>query len=123
HGSHWDSSGSGPVGCCGAEYSWVDFTFAHTVRDVISSEELIVTVAAGRGGGVAIRSDADVTWIYPRASSETIPAGVAAIYLYVNRVYGKGSYLTNVIRSTPTVRALVRLFDRAPNFPPGTTIL
>jgi hypothetical protein len=50
----------------------VAFSFP-AVRGVLRSRLLNVAVATARGGGTAVRADAEVAWVLPRSAGERVP--------------------------------------------------
>lgn len=71
-----------------------------------SSETLVFGVAAARGGGSALRVDAQVVWVLERSPTERIPAGVHAVKVSEQRLGGPS-------RGPWTITTLARVADAA----------
>lgn len=79
------------------------------------SETLIVDVATARGGGSAVRADAQVTWLARRPRSERIPHGVRLVEVRVLRPGAR----SRLVSSPRVVGRIVTLVDRLPLAQPG----
>ena len=79
------------------------------VPGVLSYRELLVTVAQARGGGTALRADAQSVWLAPRTASERIPAGVSVITISERRLRGssRGPWTVSDRRRVRRIVALV----------------
>jgi hypothetical protein len=82
------------------------------------SETLLVTVAAAKGGGTAVRADGQVVWVFERPPSERIPAGVHAVTIS-SRTLGGASRGPWMVTDRNRVRRIVELLDRLPAGQPG----
>jgi hypothetical protein len=107
------SSSSGPTG----DSEGVAFSFPANAK-VILSELLVVSVARARGGGTAVRADAQVAWVRPRLSTERVPAGVSVITVTDTRLNphtGKSSTSTPiVVTDAGNVQRITALVDALP---------
>jgi hypothetical protein len=74
-------SSSGP----GYYVDSLGFGFPATAN-VLTSRVLAVSVTAARGGGAAIRVDAEDIWLVPRSPAERVPAGVHLVTYTVTRL-------------------------------------
>jgi hypothetical protein len=107
-----NGSGSGP----GFEFSALGFSFPD-ITGVLDSRELGVTIAAARGGGTAVRADAqDVYWI-PKPKWERVPAGVQQIDVSVQRLNqstGKTTTTSQTVTNASQIATIVSLVDALP---------
>lgn len=58
---------------------WAGFSFLSPSSGGAPSEMLLLTVTAARGGGTAVRADAQVVWLLERSPAERIPAGARTV--------------------------------------------
>lgn len=72
--------GSGSGSGLGYELDSVVFQFP-SISGAIISRQLVVSITAARGGGTAVRVDAQDVWFVPRPEWERVPAGVTSIEL------------------------------------------
>lgn len=93
-------AGSGPSGATHSDA----FSF-HAVRGVLLSRSLVVTVAVARGGGTAVRADAEVAWVRPRSTAERVPSEAHVVSITDRRF--------NVPGGTSTVSAPLTIADAA----------
>jgi hypothetical protein len=105
-------SGSGP----GFEFNALGFSFPD-ITGVLDSRELGVTIAAARGGGTAIRADAqDVYWI-PKPRWERVPAGVQQIDVSVQRLNestGDTTTTSQTVTNASQIATIVSLVNALP---------
>jgi hypothetical protein len=97
---------------------WLGFSFLATPAPEQGSETLLVETAAARGGGTAIRVDAQVVWRRPRSAAERIPGGVSAITIAERRVTGSSAGPWTV-SDRRRVRRIVALVNALPLGPAG----
>jgi hypothetical protein len=83
-----------------------------------SSKTLVFGVAAARGGGSALRVDAQVVWVLERSPTERIPAGVHAVKVSEQRLGGppRGPWTITTHARLADAAALI---DRLPASQPG----
>jgi hypothetical protein len=106
-------SGSGP----GYEESVLGYSFPN-LAGVITSRELAVSITNARGGGTAIRVDAeDVYWV-PKPKWERIPAGVGLIDVTVQRM-NPSSTSHYTVTDMAKVTKIVKLVNALPPGQPG----
>jgi hypothetical protein len=101
----------------GTTSQWTGFGFAPR-SGVLSERELIVTVAHARGGGTALRADAQVVWVVARPSSERVPGDVRQIIIVVRRPSVPASAPQRVAAAAQ-IRAIVSLVNLLPLSQPG----
>jgi hypothetical protein len=92
------------------------------VTGVLESRELAVSITAARGGGTAVRADAEDVWYLPRPSSERVPAGVQLIDVNVTRLNpsnGSRSTSTMTVSTAAAVKKVVSLVNALPRAQPG----
>jgi hypothetical protein len=110
---------SGAIGDNGSVVSqFVGFSFLRSSRDRDPSETLLVTVGAARGGGTAVRADAQAVWLLTRPASERVPAGVHAIAVSESRFSGQPPGRWTVTDAS-RVKRVVAILDRLPAAQPG----
>ena len=97
--------------------SFVGFPFT-PVPGAFSYRELIVSVSAARGGGTAMRADAQVVWLVRRPVSERIPAGVRAVTISDRHITGTSPGPWTVTDHA-RVHRIVALVDALPAAQPG----
>jgi hypothetical protein len=102
----------------GARVRSVGFSFVPPSWGGAPSETLLVTVAAARGGGSALRADAQVVWLRRRPATERIPAGVRSITVSEPGLHGQPSGRWTVADAA-RVRRAVSLIDGLPAAQPG----
>ena len=95
---------------------WVGFSFGGFPTEW-PSETLLVTVAAARGGGTAVRADAQVVWLLKRAASERIPAGARAVIASERTAFGPQGPWN--VAGLARVKRAVSIIDALPVFQPG----
>jgi hypothetical protein len=121
-GSHPGMSGesaSGPrSGPATISTAWVGFGFP-VIPGARGYRELIVTVARARGGGTALRADAQSAPLARRSPTERIPVGVTAIQISERSVSGSTRPPFNVTDGAK-VRQIVELVDALPLGPSGS---
>jgi len=108
--------GSGGDGGSGYRVETPAYSFA-PVGSALLSRTLAVSVTAARGGGSAVRVDAEVEWLIPRPRSERVPAGVRLVALTDTRVdvhTGKSTTARIVVTDAARVRRIVGLVDALP---------
>lgn len=81
-------------------------------REVISSEDLVSSVAAAKGGGSALRVDAQVIWIVPRPASERVPANVTGLKITSTGDEAPARSIT--INEISRVRQIAEIIDGLP---------
>jgi hypothetical protein len=101
----------------GFEVDMVQFGFAPT-PGVLSSRGIVVAVTVARGGGTAIRADAQDVWFVPRPNSERVPAGTRLIDVTVQRM-NPASTSKQTVTDAGLVRKIVRLINARPPAQPG----
>jgi hypothetical protein len=106
-------SGSGP----GYSFSALEYSFRSISRALVS-RDISVSVAAARGGGTAIRIDAQDIWWVPRPRSERVPAGVQLIDVTVQRL-NPTSTTSLTVTDAAKVRRIVSLVNALPPAQPG----
>jgi hypothetical protein len=107
-------SGSGP----GYSFSALEYSF-RAISSALVSRDISVSVAAARGGGTAIRIDAQDIWWVPRPRSERVPAGVQLIDVTVQRL-NPTSTTSLTVTDAAKVRRIVSLVNALPPAQPGT---
>jgi hypothetical protein len=94
------------------------------ISGVIDSRGLVVSITAARGGGTAIRADAqDVYWI-PRPKWERVPAGVTQIGVTVQRLNittGQTTSTSQTVTDAKQVAKIVSLVNALPGAQPWIT--
>jgi hypothetical protein len=115
-GSRITETGSG--GRYGTPHEWwVGFSFLATIADA-PSETLLAEVAAARGGGAAVRVDAEVVWLFTRPNWERIPAAKLVTITWRDpRRRGEGRLVVN---DQTKVARIVSLVNDLPAAQPGT---
>jgi hypothetical protein len=107
----------------GPSYETDVLGFSFGVRHgVFVSRTLGVSVTAARGGGAAVRADAQDVWLVPRPKWERVPRGVQSIGVTIRRTdikTGKTSASTQTVTSATTVAKIVRLVNALPAAQPG----
>jgi hypothetical protein len=81
------------------------------------SETLLVTVAAARGGGTAVRADAQVVWLLKRAASERIPPRARAVIASERTASGRHGPWS--VADLARVKRAVSVIDALPVVQPG----
>ena len=113
--------GSGTVS--GPGYRVDALAFSLRPNDRESARSLVVSVTAARGGGTALRVDAQVIWIVPRPSTEAVPRGVrfvTATGRSVDILTGRVTTTGPVDVTTPgKVARIVSLVNGLPLAQPG----
>ena len=113
--------GSGTVSGPGYQVDALAFSLRPTDRE--STRSLVVSVTAARGGGTALRVDAQVVWIVPRPSTEAVPRGVrfvTATGRSVDILTGRVTTTGPVDVTAPgKVARIVRLVNELPLVQPG----
>ncbi len=88
-----------------------------------STRSLVVSVTTARGGGTAVRVDAQVVWIVPRPSAEAVPRGVRLVVATgrsVDIVSGRVTTTGPVdVTALDKVARIVTLVNRLPVVQPG----
>jgi hypothetical protein len=98
----------------GVTARWIGFSFGRPWA------MLVFGVAAARGGGTALRVDAQVVWVLLRSPSERIPAGASSIAVTERGLDGHPSGNWTVADPERVKRA-AKLIDRLPAAQPGAT--
>jgi len=80
------------------------------------AEMLLVTGAPARGGGTALRVDAQVVWLLERPASERIPGGVRTILFQAR---GDGEASGGSVFNRGRIRRVTALIDGLPAAQPG----
>jgi hypothetical protein len=107
-GSSLIERGSG--GRRGSTTTWgATFSFP-AARSVLLTVWLTVLVADAKGGGTAMRADAQVEWTRPRPSSERIPADASLVTVTVKDRRHRVSFVENV-KARAAVEAIVALIE------------
>jgi hypothetical protein len=102
----------------GVPYAWsVVFTF-RGIPTVLRSRTLAVTATAARGGGTALRADAEVVWSVVRPRWERIPAGVRIVRITDERL-GRPGAAPQTVTGRRKVDRIVALINRLPQLQPG----
>lgn len=105
-------SGSGP----GYEFDVLGFSFP-AVNAVLASRGLDVSIEAARGGGTAIRADAQVIYWIPKPKWEQVPGGVQQIDVSVARLNvstGKTTTTSQAVTSPTQIATIVSLVNALP---------
>lgn len=102
---------------CPIHLTWVGFSFP-AVRGVLGTRWLLVQAERLKNGSTGIRADAEVQWIIPRPSSETVPSGVTAIEV-VRRVNRRPPTVSRTVTRRGQVQRIIKLIDRLPALQPG----
>lgn len=114
---------TGSSGGPGYHVNDLGFSFP-SVGNVIDSRGLVVSITAARGGGTAIRADAqDVYWI-PKPKWERVPAGVTQIGVTVQRLNiktGKTTTTSQTVTDASQVAKIVSLVNALPGAQPWIT--
>jgi hypothetical protein len=109
---------SGVATLHGVPYAW-SLAFSYRARrNVLRSKTLGVLVTAARGGGTALRADAEVVWWVSRPSWERVPSGVGAVTITDHRL-GQSSPAPRTVTDAATVGRIVTLVDGLPRAQPG----
>jgi hypothetical protein len=95
---------------------WVGFSFVGFPTEWLS-ETLLVTVAAARGGGTAVRADAQVVWLLKRAASERIPARARAVIASERTAFRRQGPWS--VADVARVKRAVSVIDALPVVQPG----
>jgi hypothetical protein len=106
-------SGSGP----GYSFNALEYSFRATSSALVS-RDISVSIAAARGGGTAIRIDAQDIWLLPRPRSERVPAGVQLIDVTVQRS-NPTSTTSLTVTDAAKLRRIVSLVNALPPAQPG----
>jgi hypothetical protein len=109
--------GGGSATPSGTTTLWTGFAFGPR-PGILSERELIVTVAHAKGGGTALRADAEAVWVVDRPASERIPAGVTGLTVTLRRP-GRPASGPSSVTDGRKVRTVVRLVNRLALFQPG----
>lgn len=116
-GSTLETQGGGGVN--GAISSqWAGFSFLSPTWGGAPSEMLLLTVTAARGGGTAVRADAQVVWQFERPAAERIPAGVQSVSVSERGLNGHRSGRWTVTEPARVKRA-ASILDALPAGQPG----
>jgi hypothetical protein len=114
---------SGSAGGPGYNISALGYSY-RDISGVIDSRGLVVSITAARGGGSAIRADAqDVYWI-PRPKWERVPAGVTQIGVTVQRpniMNGKTTTTSQTVTDAKQVATIISLVNALPGAQPWMT--
>jgi hypothetical protein len=87
------------------------------------AETLLFTGVRARGGGAAVRVDAQVVWLLKRPASERIPAGTDSIAVSdIRTVRPKGSKWRWSVVDAARIRRVVSIIDALPAVQPGTVV-
>ena len=97
---------------------YVGYSFLPPRRGGAPAETLLFTGVRARGGGAAVRVDAQVVWLLKRPASERIPGGVRSITVTERRSTGSPSGPWTVTDSA-RVRDAVAMVNRLPAAQPG----
>lgn len=81
------------------------------------SETLLFTLVAARGGGTAVRVDAQVVWLLERPASERIPRGVDAVTVDVRGATGFHRFA--LLAEPRKARRAAAILNRLPAAQPG----
>jgi hypothetical protein len=101
------------------DFSAYSFAFP-SVAGVLANRQLSVAIVPARGGGSAIRVDAeDIYWV-PRPKSERVPKGVHLIDVTVQRM-NPFSTSNLTVTNRAEVAKVIRLVDALPPAQPGVT--
>ena len=87
------------------------------IADVLPNRELSISVTAARGGGAAVRIDADDVYWIPRPKWERIPAGVQTAEVTVQRTDPSSTSQLTVTKRA-TIKKLVSLVNDQPQTQP-----
>lgn len=99
--------------------SFTGFRFA-PVKGVLTSRELTVEVAPAKGGGTALRADAEVVWFVKRLAADRVPAGIRTITI-TSRQLGKPPSAPITASAASKVRRIVSYVNQLPPRQPGVT--
>jgi hypothetical protein len=114
---------TGTAGGPGYNISALGYSFPD-ISGVIDSRGLVVSITAARGGGTAIRADAqDVYWI-PRPKWERVPAGVTQIGVTVQRLNvtnGQTTSTSQTVTDPKQVAKIISLVNALPGAQPWIT--
>ncbi len=110
-------SGYGDSTGLGVMRWFAGFRFPVNEPDVISSEELAFEAIAAEGGGTALRADGEVIWTLPRAASEHIPDGIAAISVRAAASQPAPVSVSQTITEAASVQEVIALIEGL--HPPG----
>ncbi|HEY2160861.1 MAG TPA: hypothetical protein VGH24_06100 [Solirubrobacteraceae bacterium] len=111
-----EGGGTGNSGGIVSEYA--GYSFLTPRWGGAPAETLLYTGVPARGGGTAVRVDAQVVWLLKRAASERIPGGVRTITVTERRSTGSPSgpwTVTDRVR----IRDAVAIVNRLPAAQPG----
>lgn len=111
---------SGASGVNGTTVSQYDgFAFLEPVRGLPApTETLLISVTTARGGGTALRADAQTVWLFLRPRSERIPPGVRAVTIVARGLAGS-SETQRTVSDRRKVRRIIALVDALPAWQPG----
>jgi hypothetical protein len=99
-------------------YAWsVSFSFP-VKPGVLRSKTLGVVVTAARGGGTAVRADAELVWTVVRPGWERVPAGVRAVTITDDRL-GEPAGSPRTVTDPAQVNRIVALVNGLPRAQPG----
>jgi hypothetical protein len=88
------------------------------LADVLTSREMVISVTSARGGGSAIRVDAeDIYWV-PRPKWERVPAGVHIIDATIQRS-NPTSTSSATVTDSATIKRIASLVNALPPDQPG----
>ncbi|HWE33599.1 MAG TPA: hypothetical protein VG410_08950 [Solirubrobacteraceae bacterium] len=117
------SSRGGSGSASGPGYTSDSLVFQFpSISGAISSRQLVVSIAAARGGGTAVRVDAEDVWFVPRPKRERVPAGVAAIELVDHKFNfrtGNTSTSSQTVTDAARVAKIVADVNALPPGQPG----
>jgi hypothetical protein len=119
-GSTVNMSGAG--GGPGYSISSLGFAFP-AVTGVLTSRAVAVEITAARGGGTAVRIDAEDVWFVPRPKSERVPSGVAEIGVTIHefsQTTGHTTTTTQTVTDAAKVAQIVKLVNELAPGQPGT---
>jgi hypothetical protein len=108
--------GTGTSSGPGFSIDSIQFGF-RAVSRVLLWRDLVVSVAAARGRGAAIRADAEDVWVLERPRSERVPSGTAQIDVAVTRTdfkTGHTSTTPQTVTKAATIQKVISLVDALP---------
>ncbi len=114
-------AGSGSGSGLGYVFDSLSFQFP-SISHAITSRQLVVLLTAARGGGTAVRVDAEDVWFIPRPRWERVPAGVTAIELVDHKFNfrtGKTSTSSQTVTDAIQVAKVVADVNALPPGQPG----
>jgi hypothetical protein len=109
--------GAGTGNSNGIVSQYVGFSLLGPGSGGAPSEVLMYTGAPARGGGTALRVDAQVVWLFKRPASERIPAGVDQ--LAVSDRHSDGTTSRWSIDDSARIRHAVSIINALPAGQPG----